>query len=123
MSRPAVALRAWWWLGGPVLLGLAVIGLTGHLLIGGVVMTAGFVAALVVRLTRPSDRAGGLPVRSRNLDAYFYGAAAVNVLGAVLLVTAHADWRLLLAVDAGFFLLMVSEWWRSGRARSVAAAA
>ena len=118
VAGPAIPLRAWWACGGLLLLGLAVVGLTGRVLVGGALMAAAFVVAAGLRAVLPPQRAGGLNVRTRPLDLLFYVAAAVNVLGGVLLVLHHAPLRLVVGADVvlaaalGWLWFDATRWWR-----------
>lgn len=81
--RPTITRRldAWWVVA--VVLALALAVATGRLLWGGVLLSAALGLGALLRLLLPSERAGGLVVRSRALDV-----GVMLVLAAALLVSA-----------------------------------
>ncbi len=106
--RPGGWLGLWWAFGAVVLAGLF-IAVAGQLLAGGTIIAAGFALAALWR-HRAADP-GGLIVRNRRLDVWFYAAFAVNVLGAVLLVDRRMEGWILAMADlalafAGFVVLL-----------------
>ena len=98
-----------------VAVGLVLLSI-GWLHAGGIVMALGFALAAVVRFVRPHD-SGGLQVRSRGADVVFYLAAALNVLGAVLLVERLLPLRVVVLADVALLLTVAGVWWRGERDR------
>lgn len=108
MSDHLARARGWWIVTALVTAGWVTVA-AGQVLIGGVVMTAGCVVALLMRWLCGNDpRLGALILRSRPLDMWFYAVLTVNVLGATLLVTRHMSVPVLAAVDA--VLVAVGAW-------------
>ncbi|GAB76813.1 Protein of unknown function [Austwickia chelonae] len=83
-GRPG--LGAWWVLSLGLLIGGVTVLFVGRALVGGVIMGLAFVAAAVLRLLLPDERAGGLAVRSRTWDVLMLLTFAVVVFGAFLAV-------------------------------------
>lgn len=104
----------WWWL---FIAGVAV-GLLwlclGWLHAGGIVMALAFGLAAAIRLARP-DGGGGLVIRSRPVDVVFYLSAALNSLGAVLLVERLVPLRLVGGADLALLVVLAVVWWRGER--------
>lgn len=69
-----------------VLGGLAWLGFGGHVLVGGLIISSGFVAAAVLRLVLPPDRAGALHVRNKSTDVVIHSLFAVAVAAATVLI-------------------------------------
>lgn len=103
-----------WWLFIAILgAGLAMLG-AGWLTAGGIVMALAFGVAALVRLVRPD--AGGLHIRSRAVDVLFYLSAALNVLGAVLLVERLVPLRVVGIADVALLGTVAVVWLRGERA-------
>ncbi len=77
----------WWWVATPVLLvGILAFGL-GYVRGAGFVMAGGLLLAALIRAVLPTDRSGGLVVRSRVVDV-----ATMTLLGlALAVITASLD--------------------------------
>lgn len=115
MVRPGPGLGLWWAFIG--ILGLGLVSLyLGWLHLGGAVMSLAFGFAALVRLVRPQD-SGGLQIRTPVVDIVFYLGAAVNVLGAVLLVERLLPLRVLGLVDLALVLVIAVVWGRTERVR------
>lgn len=86
-GRPG--LKAWWLLALFLGIGMCIVVFAGRSLVGGVVMGASFLLGAVLRVVLPEERAGGLAVRSKTVDA-----ATLVVLGlTVLLAFISVDLR------------------------------
>ncbi len=114
-ARAKHGLGPWWPFMATVAVGLVLLSI-GWLHAGGIVMALGFALAAVVRFVRPHD-SGGLQVRSRGADVVFYLAAALNVLGAVLLVERLLPLRVVVLADVALLLIVAGVWWRGERDR------
>lgn len=88
------------------LAGVVVLAATGHVVFGAGVTASGFVLAAVLRWVLPTERSGGLQVRSRALDVVLCLAAGTNVFGAALMVGRHLPWQLLGAIDVALLLVI-----------------
>lgn len=100
MTSAFAGLRAWWILGTVTAAG-AVLAAAGATLLGGCVIGAAFVIAVLLRLTRRDHgRLGALVIRTASLDLWLYTTAAVNIVGATLLVTRQAPLGPFLAAEA-----------------------
>lgn len=69
--------------------GLVLFRFTDGVLLGGSAMAVGCLVAAVLRAVRPADSAGGLHVRSRNVDVAMMTAAGIAVAVATFLVHAR----------------------------------
>ena len=79
----------WWWVATPVLvLGVVAFGF-GRVQLAGFVMAGGLLIAALIRAVLPTERSGGLVVRSRVVDV-----ATMGLLGvALVVITASLDLR------------------------------
>ena len=79
----------WWWVATPVLaLGIVAFGF-GHVQLAGFVMAGGLLMAALIRAVLPTERSGGLVVRSRVVDV-----ATMALFGVGLaVITASLDLR------------------------------
>ena len=72
------------------------------------------------RLARPVEGGGGLHVRSRALDVVLCLTAAINVLGAALMVGPHLPWQVLGVIDLGLLAVIAVVLVIDGRAARAA---
>jgi hypothetical protein len=79
----------WWWVATPVLvLGVVAFGF-GQVRLAGFVIAAGLGLAALIRAVLPTDRSGGLVVRSRVVDVLTMGLLGL----ALAVITASLDLR------------------------------
>ncbi len=77
----------WWWVATPVLaLGIVAFGF-GHVRLAGFVLAGGLGIAAVIRAVLPTERSGGLVVRSRVVDVLTMGLLGL----ALAVITASLD--------------------------------
>ncbi len=85
MTKPR-GLGAWNVSAALLLAGWLVVVVSGRALVGGILMSAAFGVAAVLRGWLPRERAGGLLVRSRRVDVALYVVMAIVVLVAFVAV-------------------------------------
>lgn len=117
-ARPGSGTRLgpWWPCAALGAVGLVVLVGTGHIVWGAALIALAFVMAAAFRLTQPTERGGGLHVRSRALDVVLCLTAAINMLGAALMVGPHLSWQVLGAVDLVLLVVIAVVFIIDGRA-------
>ncbi|WP_068431282.1 DUF3017 domain-containing protein [Piscicoccus intestinalis] len=117
-ARPGSGTRLgpWWPCAALGAVGLVVLVGTGHIVWGAGLIALAFVMAAAFRLAQPAERGGGLHVRSRALDVVLCLTAAINMLGAALMVGPHLSWQVLGAVDLVLLVVIAVVFIIDGRA-------
>lgn len=98
-------LGPWWPVAGIALIGLLIVIVGDRFLVGGIVMSLGFLLAAVRRRMLPDLNAGGLFIRSKRTDVISYVALSVNVAMVFLLVWRHLSVPVYVAVNAVLLVL------------------
>ena len=109
-------LGPWWPCAAVGAVGLVVLVGTGRFVWGAGLIALAFVMAAAFRLARPAEGGGGLHVRSRALDVVLCLTAAINVLGAALMVGPHLPWQVLGVIDLGLLAVIAVVLVIDGRA-------